>query len=91
MTQPRHSTHHLRASKVPSFPLTTVALLAACSCLVASTAHAQDAALPEVRVTNVADTPATEGTGQYTARYPGSGYLVVGAPRAFSLSACVDF
>ena len=50
----------------PRFPLTTLALLAACSCLAAGAAHAQDAALPEVKVTNSSDT--TEGTGQYTAR-----------------------
>lgn len=48
----------------PRFPLTTLALLAACSCL--ATAHAQDTALPEVKVTNSSDT--TESTGQYTAR-----------------------
>jgi iron complex outermembrane receptor protein/outer membrane receptor for ferric coprogen and ferric-rhodotorulic acid len=50
----------------PRFPLSTLALLAACSCLAAGAAHAQDAALPEVKVTNSSDT--TEGTGQYTAR-----------------------
>lgn len=43
-----------------------MARMAACSCLIAATAHAQDAALPEVKVTNSIDT--TEGTGQYTAR-----------------------
>lgn len=50
----------------PRFPLSTLALLAACSGLAAGAAHAQDAALPEVKVTNSSDT--TEGTGQYTAR-----------------------
>lgn len=64
MNHTSHPTHSRAAA--PRFPLTTLALLAACSCLAAGAAHAQDAALPEVKVTNSSDT--TEGTGQYTAR-----------------------
>ena len=60
-----HAPSHRRTA-APRFPLSTLALLAACSCLAAGAAHAQDAALPEVKVTNSSDT--TEGTGQYTAR-----------------------
>ena len=60
-----HAPSHRRTA-APRFPLSTLALLAACSCLAAGAAQAQDAALPEVKVTNSSDT--TEGTGQYTAR-----------------------
>lgn len=66
----------------------TLALLAACSCLAAATAHAQDAALPEVKVTNAGDTPATEGTGQYTARKISVGKMEQ-APREIPQSVSV--
>lgn len=68
MTHSHLPAHPRSALRAPSYPLTTLALLAACSCLAAGAAHAQDAALPEVKVTNSADTATTEGTGQYTAR-----------------------
>lgn len=84
MTQSRLFTHHLRASTAPSFRLTTLALLAACSCL--ATAQGQDAALPEVKVTNSIDT--TEGTGQYTARKVSVGKMEQ-APREIPQSISV--
>lgn len=84
-----HLPAHLRSAlRAPSYPLSTLALLAACSCLAAGAAHAQDAALPEVKVTHSADTPATEGTGQYTARQVNLGKMDQ-APREIPQSISV--
>jgi iron complex outermembrane receptor protein/outer membrane receptor for ferric coprogen and ferric-rhodotorulic acid len=83
----QHTSHPARRrTTAPRFPLTTLALLAACSCLAAGAAHAQDTALPEVKVTNSSDT--TEGSGQYTARQLNVGKMEQ-APREIPQSISV--
>ena len=60
-----------------------------------SMAHAQGTPsapeLPTVEVNASADASAQGLSPAYAGGYPGSGYLVVGAPRTFTLSASMDF